>query len=148
MLNTTTIKIKTERGEREIFISPFLLQSKTHPDFKSGTFTLHKVYFYSELDDNDYKKNLKQEFPEYLNSDKYIINYGQDFEKYYLGSFFVDFETKHCWDWQGKLDGLNDAEVKALGESLFDEKSIGRTIILFTPTRPSDFDLGKLHYPI
>ncbi|HWD89442.1 MAG TPA: hypothetical protein VG367_15025 [Mucilaginibacter sp.] len=148
MIATHTIKIKTKHGEHEIFISPLLLQSKTFPDFKSGTITLCKIYFYENLKDDDYKKGVQQEFPQYLSSDKYVINYGQDFEKYYLGSYNVDFETKHCWEWEGKLGGLNEEEIKVLGETLFDPESIGRNITIFTPTRPSDFNLGKLHYPI
>jgi len=148
MIATHTIKIKTEQGEREIFISPISLQSKTFPDFKSGTITLCRIYFYEKLQDDDYRKGVQQEFPQYLSSDKYVINYGQDFEKYYLGSYNVDFETKRYWDWEGKPGGLNEEEIQTLGDSLFDPGSIGRDITIFTPTRPSDFNLGKLQYPI
>lgn len=147
MVSTFTIKIKTEKGEREIYISPFLLQSPP-TNVKSGTITVCRIYFYDQLKDDDYINGVKQEFPQYLDSDKYVINYGQDFEKYYLGSLYIDFETKSYSDWEGKHDGLDQVEIKALGDALFDEQSIRKSIVLFTPTRPSDFNLGKLQYPI
>lgn len=145
MLSTFTIKIKTEKGEREIYISPLSLQSKTPPDLKSGT--VCKIYFYDQLRDDEYLRNLKQEFPQYLSSDKYIINYGQDFEKYYLGSMYIDFETKRYWEWEGKPGGLGELEVRALCEAFFNQQSEKR-ITIFTPTIPSDSNLGKLQYPI
>lgn len=142
MLSTQTITINTKNGEREIFIAPFSLHSKTRPDLKPGS--IHKLHFYDQLRDDAYEENLKQEvLPDKFRSDEYIINYGQDFEQYYLGSLNFDFETRRYWQWEGKQgDGLNDEEVKTLGESLFAPQSKMRNVVMLTPTRPSDFNLG------
>jgi|SRR5579863_895805 len=139
MLSTFTIKIKTEKGEREIYISPFLLQSKTRPDLKSGT--INKIYFYDQLKDDQYDAAVEQDsYLKRVRTDKNVLNYGQDFEKYYLGSVYIDFETKHFWEWEGKPDGLSEQEAKLLGESFFDPEYEKRNVVIFTPTRPSDFN--------
>jgi hypothetical protein len=141
MLNFFAITIQTENGERDIYVSPLLLQAKEPPNLKSGP--LHKLYFYKELNDADYKAKLAEdEIGSRFKKDNYIINLGQDFEKYYLGSLNVDFETKRYWQWEGKLGSLTQKEVKSLGESLFNSQGKSRSVILFTPTRPSDFNFG------
>jgi hypothetical protein len=144
MLNSCIITIKTESGDREIFVSPLLLQAKEPPNIKSGKIGI--LYFYDQLRDDACKAMLETEvLPEEFKSDRYVINYGQDFEKYYLGSLHVDFDAKRYWQWEGKTSKLSEQDVKVLGESLFDPHAQSRPATLFTPTRPSDFNLIKIN---
>ncbi|SDP01548.1 hypothetical protein SAMN05428975_0021 [Mucilaginibacter sp. OK268] len=144
MLNSYIITIPIESGDCEIFVSPFLLQSKEPPNIKSGKIEI--LYFYGQLRDDAYKARLEQEvLPEKFKSDTYIINYGQDFEKYYLGSLHVDFDTKHYWQWEAKSSKLSEQDVKVLAESLFDPQlPHSKPVTLFTPTRASDINLGLI----
>jgi hypothetical protein len=85
MLSTYIITVKAERGEREIFVSPGLLQSKQRPVIRNGMVTV--LYFYGQMQDDNYKALLEKEVvAEEFKSSDYIINCGQDFEQYYLGS--------------------------------------------------------------
>jgi len=140
MLNSVTINLKIGNIEHEVFVSPFLLQAKKLPDdLKSGK--LSKLYFYYHLRDDAYIANLEHEVVnEKFKSPNYLINYGQDFEKYYLGSLCVDFDNKRYWQWEGS-DVLNEEDIKFLGEAIFNPESQSR-VTLFTPTRPSDFNFG------
>jgi hypothetical protein len=141
MLSSYIITIKIESGECEIFVSPLLLQSKKRPDMKSGK--IETLYFYGQLRDEDYMAMLEQEvWAAEFKSNSYIINYGQDFEKYYLGSLCVDFDTKRYWQWEGKSSKLGELDVKIIGESLFDPQTQKHQVTMFTPTRPSDFNLA------
>jgi hypothetical protein len=80
----------------EVYVSPFLLHAKVRPDIKSGP--LDKLYFYRNLVDDEYKTGIeKEEMSNKLKSDGYVINFGLDFERYYLGSLNVDFENKRFW---------------------------------------------------
>ncbi len=143
MLYTYSIILRTEHGKREIFVSPVPLQSNETPDIKPGK--IDKLFFYDHCFDEEYKENLRKEhLPEKYMSDDYIINYGQDFGKCYLGCFNVSFDNKNCWGWQGEPGKLNDDEVTALGESLFNERIESRRITIFTLTRPSDINLGRV----
>jgi hypothetical protein len=142
MLNSYAITIKTERGVREIFVSPLLLQSKERPNIKSGVIEI--LYFYDQPRDNDYMTMIEKEIlREEFKSDRYIINYGQDFEKYYIGSFCVDLDKKRYWQWKGKSDDFSEQDVRVLAEILFDPQSPTRSVTLFTPTRPSDINLTR-----
>ncbi|MEZ2336474.1 hypothetical protein AB6735_12620 [Mucilaginibacter sp. RCC_168] len=143
MLNSVIITIPIESEEYEIFVSPFLLQSKEPPNIKSGKIEI--LYFYGQLRDDDYKTMLEKEtLAEKFKSDGYIINYGQDFGKYYLGSLHIDLDTKRYWQWEGQSNKLSDQDVKLLAESLFNLKAKSRPVTLFTPTRPSDFNFGLI----
>ena len=143
MLNSIIITLNTEEGELEIFVSPLLLQSKERPNIKSGKIGI--LYFYEQIRDEDYMANLEQEvLAEEFKSDRYIVNYGQDFAKHYLGSLCVDFDTKRYWQWEGNSNKLSEQDVKVLGESLFDPRGQSRPVTMFTPTRPSDFNLGMM----
>ncbi|MFC0518570.1 hypothetical protein ACFFGT_30425 [Mucilaginibacter angelicae] len=145
MLTFNTISIQTENGEQEIYISPFLLQSKKPPDIKSGR--LEKLYFYKELIDADYKAALeREEMNSRFKTDEYVLNLGQDFEKYYLGSLHVDFDSKRYWQWEGKPGLLTEQDIKTLGENLFNPHAKLRRVTLFTPTRPSDFNFGRTRF--
>ncbi|MFS2187458.1 hypothetical protein ACCC92_12345 [Mucilaginibacter sp. Mucisp84] len=147
MLNSSIITIETETGEREIYISPFLLQSKEPPNLKSGT--IEKLYFYNDLNDDAYKATLALEpMRHQFKTDDYILNLGQNFENYYLGSFHIDFKNRRCWQWEGKPNMLTEHDVKNLGENLFNPNVKSRQFTLFTPTRPSDFNTGRLRYKI
>ena len=101
MLISNIITINTDSGLREIFISPFLLHSKMRPDIKSEK--IEALYFYDLVPEDEYNAMLEQEnLDDRFKSNEYIINYGQDFEKHYIGSFRVDADKKLCWGWDGK----------------------------------------------
>lgn len=51
MLNIPILNIHPESGERNIYVSPFLLQSTDVPEIKSGTMKINKLYLYDELKD-------------------------------------------------------------------------------------------------
>lgn len=143
MLTTNVLTIQTESGKRDIYVSPFLLQSKKAPNLKSGTFKLTKLYFYHELKDNDYFSGLGlQDMVSQSPSEEYVINYGQDFGKYYLGSLNLDFDSKRYWQWESESNIFTEQDVKILAESLFNPNPELRRITIMTPTRPSDFNFG------
>lgn len=147
MLNSSTITIETETGEQEIYISPFLLQAEEPPNLKSGI--IEKLYFYKDLNDDAYKTALALEpMRHQFKTDDYILNLGQNFENYYLGSFHIDFKNRRCWQWEGKPNMLTEHDVKNLSENLFNPGVKSRPFILFTPTRQSDFNTGRLRYKI
>jgi hypothetical protein len=56
----------------------------------------------------------------------------------------VNFEDKLYWGWHGQSGKFDDDDVKALGESLFNSDVEPRNITIFTPTRPSDFNLRRI----
>ncbi len=141
MLNCYAVILRNDNQKREILVSPLLLQSKERPNFKAGKQI--KLFFYEGWVDDEYKANFKKEsLGEKFKMDGYLINYGQDFSKYYLGCIDADFETKEYRDWQGESDKITDEDVKMLGDALFNADAERRWITLFTPTRPSDFNLG------
>jgi hypothetical protein len=144
MLISNIITINTDNGLREIFISPFLLHSKMRPDIKSGK--IEALYFYDLVPENEYNAMLEQEnLDDRFKSNEYIINYGQDFEKYHIGSFRVDADKKLCWGWEGKPGNkMSDQDIKVLGDTLFNPGSHLRVVTLFTPTRASDFNLRRM----
>ncbi|MCO4294319.1 hypothetical protein NF867_15765 [Solitalea sp. MAHUQ-68] len=140
MLNSEIITITVQNIEYNIFVSPFSLHSKQQCDFKSGK--LEKLFFYNGLKDDEYETGLQQtSIDKRFISDKYILNYGQDFEKYYLGSFNVDFDSKTVWQWEGHADTFREQDAKILAESLFNPNSRRQSITMFTPTKPSDINL-------
>jgi hypothetical protein len=143
MLNSYIITIKTKTGVREVFVSPFLLQSKVEPDIKTGEHDIRILYFYADLRDTAYWEMLEREeiLKEEWKSDRFIINWGQDFEKYYLGSLCIDYEAQRFWQWEGKSGNFSDEDVTVLGKSLFNPESQTKKVLMFTPTRPSDFKL-------
>jgi len=142
MLNSIIITIPIEDIEYKIFVSPFPLHSKEKLDIKSGK--IEKLFFYNNLKDNEYETKLQQNFIDRIfTSDKYIINYGQDFEKYYLGSFNLDFESKRFWQWEGSSNKFREEEAEILADYLFNHSSKHQSIIMFTPTKASDFNLTK-----
>jgi len=142
MLNSFIITITIESIEYNIFVSPFSLHSKEQRDFKSGK--IEKLFFYNQLKDDEYEAKLQQNFiDKKFFSDKYIINYGQKFEKYYLGSFNVDFDSKRFWQWERNSNNFREQDAKILADSLFNHSSKHQSIIMFTPTMPSDINLIK-----
>lgn len=135
MLNCYSIILYTETGKREVLVSPFLLQTKEPPDIKSGK--INTLFFYEHWIDDEYKANLNQEhLMDKFKTDNYVINYGQNFDKYYLGCLSVDFDTKCYWE----PEKLNDKDFKLISESLFNPDVESRRITIFTPTRSSDFN--------
>ncbi|MGZ3756471.1 MAG: hypothetical protein ACXVAY_16350 [Mucilaginibacter sp.] len=142
MLNCYSIILNIGNRKREVLVSPLMLQSKEPPDIQSGK--INKLFFYEHLFDEEYKANLTQgHLADKFKADNYIINYGQDFDKYYLGCLNVDFDNKRYWEWNGQSGKLDDNDVKTLGESLFNADVESRSITIFTPTRPSDFKLRR-----
>lgn len=145
MLNFYAITVQTESGDIEVYVSPLLLQSKKAPNLKPGK--LEKLYFYSELMDENYYKGLEQTaVNDHAMQSKYIINYGQDFEGYYIGCFNIDYDTRCYWQWEGKADLFTAQSVKTLAECLFNPNSKSRQAILFTPTPPFDINFIKIPY--
>jgi len=145
MISTETITIHTQNGKREVLISPILLQSKEAPPAKfDKTVTL---YIYENWIDDEYLANLDLEnLADKYKPDKYLINYGQDYSKFYLGSLKVNFEEGIAWDWQGQSDKFSNSDGRILEAALFSPDAERRQIIIFTPTRPSDFNCGHLKY--
>lgn len=143
MISTDIVTIHANNVKREILISPLLLQSKEPPVTKFGK--IINLYFYENWVDNEYIANLQKE-ADHHRSDKYLINYGQDFSKFYLGTSMVDFENRTLQEWQVDSEKLNNHGVKILEAALFDPDSERRRIIIFTPTRPDDFRHGNLKY--
>jgi hypothetical protein len=142
MINSIIITITIESIEYCIFVSPISLHFKEQRDIKSGK--IGKLFFYNQLKDDEYESNLERNFiDKKFISDKYIINYGQDFEKYYLGSFHVDFNSKRFWQWEGNSNNFCEKDAKILADSLFNPDSKHQSIIMFTPTMPSEINLIK-----
>jgi len=139
MIGALIMIINTENGIREILLCPIMLQSKNPlADIKDRKFT--KLFFYEHWMDEAYKANLNGEYlPEDFKTEKYLINYGQDFSKYYLGYINVDLDNKTYGipeDHADKMDILH-----ALGDLYFDEHTEPRLVIIMTPTRPSDIHI-------
>ncbi len=135
MLNSYIIIIQEDDKNREVFVSPFSLHSKERPQIKSGK--IEVLYFYENLRDNKYWAMLEKEvLAEKFKSDGYIINYGQDFGEYYLGSLRIDYDTKRYW----QPDKMNEQDANILGKALFDAGSLTNPVIMSTLTRPTDFN--------
>ncbi|MGV3541249.1 MAG: hypothetical protein ACO1OQ_15645 [Rufibacter sp.] len=142
MLNLIKITIPIKGIDYEIFVSAFPLHSKGKLDIKSGQ--IEKLFFYNQLKDNEYKTKSQQNFIDNkFISDDYIINFGQDFEKYYLGSFNVNFDSNSFWQWEGNTNKFREEEAGILADYLFNHSSKHQSIIMFTPTKSSDFILTK-----
>jgi hypothetical protein len=79
MLHSNVISVKLESGEREVFVSPFLLQAKKPAYIQSGK--IEVLYFYDQLQDDVYKKEIEKEvLPEKFKSDRYIMITGKTFK--------------------------------------------------------------------
>ena len=142
MLHSIIVTITIESIEYHIFVSPFSLHSNKQRDINSGK--VEKLFFYNQLKDDEYEEKLQQNcIDKKFISDKYVINFGQDFEKYYLGSFYVNFDSKKFWQWEGNSDKFQEKDAKILADSLFNPDSNHQPIIMFTPTMPSDINLIK-----
>lgn len=92
-----------------------------------------------------YKAELKQaDINPGLKFDHYVINYGQDFETYYLGGLNVDFDSKRYWNWERGTKIFSEQDIIRFAELLFDPHVSTRYVTIFTPTRPSDFNFDIL----
>jgi hypothetical protein len=141
MLSTFMFNICIAGEEYQILVSPLSLHSKEQPDIKPGK--INKLYFYNQLKNDAYKAKIQQlAIQEQFKSDRFIINYGQDFEKYYLGSFYVDVEAKRFWQWEGNSTKFREKDVEFLADFLFNPDFDSQPVILFTPTLPSDINLA------
>jgi hypothetical protein len=144
MISTQTLIVNTQSGKREFLISPVMLQSKELPKKFDK---IVKLYFYENWFDEAYKTNLEKErLDDKFKTEDYFINYGQDFSKFYVGYLTADFENKTFWGWQGEPNKLSNADAEILINSLSNPRTENRSIVIFTPTRPSDFNLGHLKY--
>jgi hypothetical protein len=142
MLNSFIITLTIESIEYQIFVSPFSLHSKEKPEIKSGK--IEKLFFYNQLKDAEYEENIQNNLMDNkFNSENCIINYGQDFKKYYLGSFKLDFDSKRFWEWEGNLSNFREQEAEILANSLFNPSSNHKSIMMFTTTEPSDIKLNN-----
>jgi hypothetical protein len=142
MISTYSVIFDDGNRKREILLSPVMLHSKERPDIKPSSSV--KLYFYEHWVDDEYKENVSQQknLLAGFEDEKYLINFGQDFSKYYVGSLNVDLEKETYWD--GKSDKLNDDQLKLLAESILSKNGERRHIIIFTPTPPSAFHLTKI----
>jgi hypothetical protein len=94
--------------------------------------------------DDDYNTGLELYEMKNLDlPDYYIINYGQDFERYYIGSFRVDYDTRSYRQWEGTSIPFSKNDVKALAECLFTPDSKSRRATIFTPTPSSAFNFTR-----
>ena len=142
MGRTEVIILNTVNGKREILPIPFMLQSKNpFTDMKDGKFS--KMFFYEHWMDEAYIANLEQEvLPDEYKTEKYLIDYGQDFEQYYLGYLNVDFENRSYSIPIDQMDKIDD--LKAIGDLLFKQDRETRIVTIFKPIRPSDINLIHL----
>lgn len=144
MLRSFTFNLIIKDAEYKIFISPFSLHSREETSIKSGSIT--QLFFYIDMKDDHYKKMIQQdEILRNFESDDYILNFGQDFEKYYLGSSDVDFNNNALNNWNGGSNSkkLSEKDIMKLSEVLFNHSTEHEPIILFTPTKPSDINLKR-----
>ncbi|MDI1233563.1 MAG: hypothetical protein PSX81_04725 [bacterium] len=142
MIGADVIILNTKNGRREILPCPFMLISDDPFSYmEDGKF--NKLFFYEHWIDEAYKANLADEIlPDEFKTEKHLIDFGQDFNKFYIGYLNVDFDNKSYSipiDQQGRIDDL-----KAIGEVLFKDDTETRRIIIFKPTRPSDINLALM----
>jgi hypothetical protein len=112
MVNLIEFTLKSDDGERFLFISPVLLQSKTMPSL----FPV-KAYVYENLIKEDqlaYLKGKNSGQVEYFGKSKLVITHDQDFEKAYLGSLTVHPDEKIKWHCDDNLTGLSEHDIGEL----------------------------------
>ncbi|MEZ4803906.1 MAG: hypothetical protein R2852_00050 [Bacteroidia bacterium] len=152
IINAEIIILNTDHRKREILTSAFMLHSKNTLDALNemkglvadmNASKVIKLFLYENWIDEEYNENLKQKFiPNDLKTDKYLINYGQDFGKYYLGYLSVDFINKTHWipvEPGDKIDNL-----KAIGDALFSQNKESRRIIIMNVTTPDDLKVKRM----
>lgn len=145
------IILNTENGKREILPTPLMLHSKNLREeikslaekMKGGKIV--KLFLYEHWVDDQYKATLEREYsylPDDFKTEKFLINYGQDFGKYYLGYLYADFDNKSCSIPEDQADKADD--LKLIGDLFFSEDRESRTITIFTPTRPDDIKIAQM----
>ncbi|MCF8254789.1 MAG: hypothetical protein K9H61_06315 [Bacteroidia bacterium] len=142
MLGISYFTLIIEGLEHTIYASPIGIHLKKQATIKSGK--VEKLFFYSDLRDSKYQSLVdKNEIYSSVKFGKSILNIGQDFEEYYLGSFQLDYDEKKFWDWRGKSSNFGEKEVVILAEALFNQKTEFKKILIFTPTLPSQLNFKK-----
>lgn len=140
MLMSSTLTITIKHIEYNIFFSPFSLHIKEVPKFKDGK--IEKLFFYNNLKDQAYSTLVKQHDKiNQFESDDCVLNLGQDFGKYYLGSSDIDTENKVLSNWQGNLHAFTTEELALIADALFNPNNFLKPTRLFTPTTPSAINL-------
>jgi hypothetical protein len=141
MICLETITIKTQKGKREICLTPVMLTPEDFANIQSVTFK--KLHLYDDLRDETYKKNNSIRYLDKMpNSEDLVVNYGQDFSNYYLGELDIDLDTKQYSNWKAKSDKFSVEDLKLLMEQLFSIDFKPGRVIIFTPTNPADINLG------
>lgn len=151
IIGAEVIILNTEGGKREILAMPIMLQSENlRADLKALADNIKdgkiiKLFLYEHWIDNEYKASLEREYA-YLQDDfkteKYLINYGQDFSRYYLGYLYVDRGNKSYSLPEGQAHKADD--LNAVGEMFFSQDKESREITIFTPTRPDDIKVVQI----
>ncbi|NHA06282.1 hypothetical protein G7092_20905 [Mucilaginibacter sp. HC2] len=113
MVNLIEFTLKSDRGERFLFISPVLMQSKEMPSLLPPI----KAYVYEDLIKEDFWAHLgdkKSEIPKEFERKELVIKHDQDFEKAYLGYLVLSDGESTLWQWEDNVTGLNKGDIEKI----------------------------------
>ena len=117
MVNLRQFLLKTDTGERTLFISPVCLQAPETLLYQGPA----KAYVYEGLIKEDWWSFLgrkKDSVPIELQKERDpVIKHDQDFEQAYLG-YLIFCEVKNAWQWKGSEFKFNSTEIKELEDGL------------------------------
>jgi len=122
MVNLIEFTLRSDGGERFLFISPVLMQSKEMPSLLPPI----KAYVYEDLIKEDFWAHLgdkKSEIPKEFEIKELVIKHDQDFEKAYLGYLVLGDGESTLWQWEGDAAGLNNDDIEKMVAFLNDYKS-------------------------
>ena len=139
MVSLIPFIIPEKKGDREVYISPIMLHSKELNKIKADK--IEKLYVYSDLKDENYRGNALTDSLSLSEPENWIIHDGQNFEDYYLGQCDIDFDKKSYSNWRGKSEDFTERNLEVVANWLFNIQREPRKVILFTPTRASEFNL-------
>jgi hypothetical protein len=111
MFNLIEFTLKTDDGERLLFISPVLLQSMAIPLLVLPG----KLYVYENLITEDwlaYLRDQKINPPDGPESQQLAIKHVQHFEKCYLG--YLIFSDENKWKWQDSTANISKDHIKKI----------------------------------
>ena len=120
MFNLIEFTLKTDNGERLLFISPVLLQSMEIPLLLLPG----KAYIYENLITEDwlaYLGDQKINLPDDPESQQLAIKHVQHFEKCYLG--YLIFSDENKWKWQDNSGNLNKVHIEKI-EAFFNSYKV------------------------
>lgn len=109
MVNLTEFTLKSDSGERLLFLSPVLLQSKEMPSLLPPV----KAYIYENLIKEGFWAHLgeKKIIPKGIERKELVIKHDQDFEKAYLG-YLIYSNENGLWHWSGNSSNLNKDDIE------------------------------------